>query len=1028
MTRLLVLLFAAALCAWGQKAELSGFVRDPSGATVPGASVTLRNVNTSTRISTKSNDAGLYAFPVVDPGPYELAALAKGFDQTVIGGLQLNVGARITRNIDLRVGAVAQELNVDGSGVTVNTIDASVSTLIDSQFVANIPLSGRSFQSLMTIVPGVAVVPSQGTGTSGEMSVNGQRTESNYFTVDGVSANAGVTNTGTPGFSTGYAGSTPSETALGTTQNMIPLDALQEFRATTSTYSAEYGRTPGGQFTFTTRSGGNDWHGSLFEYLRNDAMNANNWFGNATRTPKPAERQNDFGGVFSGPLVRNRTFFFVSHEALRLRSPQSGVTSHVPSDSLRESTTGTLQAVLRAFPVANGAEAGNGLATFVAGYSNPASLDSTSVRIDHSITDNMKLFGRFGIAPSSTTMRMLTNLAQTVHQEADSVPLTLGLTNIIGPRLSNEFRFNSTWSHSGMSYDSTSYGGATPFSMDVLPGVGTDPFNRLNVSLNWGLRPALSFLPQDIHQTQINFVDNLSAIAGRHRLKFGVDFRRLFSEAHVPPLFNPVTYTNFNEVLTNVPGVNALARFSVGLMKPVYTNFSAYAQDDWQLTSRLNLSLGLRWDVNPPPTDGDGNEPYTVDQIENLATTTLAPFGTRLWKTTYNNFAPRLGLAWQANQTPGRETVLRLGAGLFYDLGNNLASSGYGRVGYRTTQRFVRTPFPFTQAQVDSVPAPSTNPPYTEVVLTGDPNLKLPYVMQWSATVEQSLGRDQTLSLSYVGSRGRRLTTMRVFSPNLQGNARFVNNGLYLTTNHGFMQYDGLQAQFQRRLARGLQAQVSYSWSHTIDNATSNFQLFQLLRASSDYDIRHNLQAAVTYDIPGRYANRLASALLTHWALDSRITLRSALPVDVTSSTGVDPGIYVQVNFHPNAVPGQPLYVSDPNAPGGRRINFAAFEAPPAGVEGNVGRNAARAFALSQTDLAVRREFLLTERFRLQFRAEAFNLWNQANFGAIYSQLINGAALFGTASNTLNSQLGGLNSLYQAGGPRSMQLALRLHF
>lgn len=1028
MTRLLLSLFILTLCAWAQKGELSGFVRDPSGASVSGASITLHNVSTSARLSSTSNDAGLYNFAAVDPGAYELSASAKGFDRTVVSGLQITVGARTTRNIDLRVGNLSDEVTVDGSGVTVNTIDASISTLIDRQFVANIPLSGRSFQSLMTMVPGVNVVPSQGAGTSGELSVNGQRTESNYFTVDGASATTGVTNTGTPGFSTGYSGSTPGETALGTTQNMIPLEALQEFRATSSTYSAEYGRTPGGQFSFTTRSGGNEWHGSLFEYLRNDAMNANNWFGNATGTPKPAERQNDFGGSLSGPLARNRTFFFVSHEALRLRSPQSGVTSHVPSESLRQSTTGVLQAALWAFPAANGADLGNGLATFVSSYSNPASLDSTSVRIDHAITDNMRLFGRIGIAPSSTTTRITANLAQTLHQEADSVPFTVGLTNIFGPRVSNEFRFNSTWSHSGMTYASDSFGGATPFSMDVLPAVGDDPFSRVNVSLNWGLRPALSFLPQDIHQTQLNFVDNLSAIFGRHRLKFGVDYRRLGNEAHLPPLFNPVTFSNANEVLSNVPSVNALARFSVGYLKPVYTNFSAYAQDDWQLASRLNLSMGVRWELNPPPTDADGNEPYTVDQIKDLATTTLAPFGTPLWKTTYNNFAPRLGLAWQAVQTPGRETVVRAGAGLFYDMGNNLGSVGYGRVGYRTTQRFVRTAFPFTQAQVDLVPAPSTNPPYSEVVLTGDPNLKLPYVLQWSATVEQSLGRSQTFSLSYAGSRGHRLTTMRAFSPNLQGNTRFVNNGLYLTTNHGKMQYDGLQAQFQRRLARGLQAQASYTWAHTIDNATSNFQLFQLLRASSDFDVRHSFQAALTYDIPGAYANGWASALLTGWAVDSRITVRSALPVDVTSASGVDPGIYVTVNFHPDRVSGQPLYVSDPNAPGGRRINFDAFAAAPAGVEGNVGRNAARGFALSQTDLAVRREFPLTDRFRLQFRAEAFNLFNQANFGAIYSQLSNGAALFGTASNTLNSQLGGLNSLYQAGGPRSMQLALRLSF
>lgn len=843
-----------------------------------------------------------------------------------------------------------------------------------------------------------------------------------------MSANTGVSNTGTIGFSAGYSGSTPGETALGTTQNMISLDALQEFRATTSSYSAEYGRTPGGQFSFTTRSGGNDWHGSLFEYLRNDALNANNWFGNATRTPKPAERQNDFGGTLGGPLWRNRTFFFVSYEALRLRTPQSGITTHVPSMSLRQSTTGVLQAALNAFPVPNGPDNGNGLTTFTTSYSNPASLDSTSIRIDHSFSDNFKVFGRLGISPSSTTPRLLANVAQTSPQEADATPLTLGVTNILSPVMSNEFRFNSTWSHSGIGYTSSSFGGATPFSLSSLPVVGNDPYNRLNLSFNWGLRPALSFLPQDIHQRQLNFIDTFNLITGRHSLKLGVDYRRLNNEAHVPPLFNPVTFASAAEVLSNQASTNALARFSLAYLKPVYQNFSAFVQDDWKITERLSLSAGLRWELNPAPFDADGNDPYTIDQISDLSTTTLAPPGSPLWKTTWNNFAPRIGLAWQARQTPGFETIVRAGGGMFYDLGNNLASSGYGRVGYRTTVRFVRTPFPFTEEQVDSVPAPSTTPPYTETVLTADPNLKLPYTLQWNAAVEQGLGRQQSLTVGYVGSRGRRLTAMRVFSPNLQGNTRFINNGLYLTTNHGASQYDGLQVQFQRKLSSGLQALASYTWSHAIDNSTTNFTLFQLLRASSDYDIRHNFQAAITYDIPGRYQSRALSAILGGWAVDGRVMARSSLPVDVTAGTGVDPGTYVQINFHPNVVPGQPLYVEDSNAPGGRRINFNAFQSPPAGVEGNSGRNVARGFAATQTDLAVRRDFLLSERFRLQFRAEAFNVWNQPVFGSIYSQLSNGVVLFGTASNTLNSQLGGLNSLYQSGGPRSMQLALRLHF
>lgn len=1013
---------------WAQQASISGFVRDTSGAVIANAKISIQNLGTNTQLATETNGEGVYTFATLAPGVYRLTVEAQNFEKKAIDNLRIETAGKLLQNIELKVGAVNAQVTIEESGINVNTSDGAVSTVINRRFVENIPLNGRSFQSLLTIVPGVTAVPSNGVGASGGISVNGQRTEANYFTVDGVSANTGLPPTGTPGFGAGYSGSTPGETALGTTQSLVSIDALQEFRASSSTYSAEFGRTPGGQFSFTTRSGTNDWRGSIFNYFRNDVFDANNFFSNATQTPKPATRQNDFGGTLGGPIIKDKTFFFFSYEGLRLRTPQAGITTQVPSASLRQNAAAAWRPILNAFPMPNGADLGNGLANYTAGYSNPSSINTTSIRLDHHFSERLNLFGRYHDAPSENTTRMLTNLAETLSYEFGTRTATVGATYLINSRLSNDLRFNFSKSKSNSIYESTSFGGATPFALSEVPGFGSSPYNRLNVGFLYGLRPSFSLLNQTAGQNQINLVETMNLSFGRHTFKFGFDYRRTSNYLYFPPLFMPINIANQNELINNNVANFNLVAYSLEKLQPIYKNFSAFVQDEWKVNSRLNLSLGLRWEVNPPPGDANHQLPYTVDQINDLRTTKLAPQNTPLWKTTYNNFAPRIGVAYRLGEKPGFETVVRGGFGVYYDLGNTQASDGYGRVGFRVTRRFTSA-FPLTQAQLASVPAPNLSAPYSETVLTDDPNLKLPYTWQWNVAVEQTLKTNQTLSLSYVGALGRRLLLDRSYAPASLGNANFGTAGLVLTTNLGESSYHALQTQFQRRLARGLQAIASYTWSHSIDNATSNFTVRQFLRGSSDFDIRHNLQTALSYDIPGQYDNPVASALLKYWAIDGRISARSALPVNIIGSTGFDPLLaYIQVDFQPNLVIGQPLYIDDATAPGGRRFNFAAFTAAPAGQQGNFGRNVLRGFNAAQTDLALRREFPIGERFKIQFRAESFNIFNRANFGAIYNQLTNGAALFGRAYTTQNAQLGGLNSLYQVGGPRSFQFALKLLF
>lgn len=1024
--------------ASAQQAEVSGFVKDPSGHVMTGARITIRNRATNTQQSTTTNESGVYTLPPLPAGIYQLTATAQGFDAKVIDDLKLEVAAKISLNIDLAVGSTNQTITVDGSGVTINTVNANVSTIVDRQFVENMPLNGRSFQSLMTMVPGVSVVPSQGSTQSGSISVNGQRTEANYFTVDGVSVNTGSAAGEQLGYGAGYSGSLPGQTALGTTQSMVSVDALDEFRATTSTYSAEYGRTPGGQFSFTTRSGGNDWHGSAFDYFRNDKLDATNWFDNANGLPKQATRQNNFGGTLGGPLLipkvyngKNRTFFFFSYEGMRLRSPQAAIQTEVPTLEVRQLAPTELQPYLNAFPRPNGPLATDGNAYFTSGYSSPSSLDTSSIRVDHSINENFKVFGRFSNSPSNVVRRSTFGLSEQITQDLNVKALTLGSTNILTPRLNSDLRFNATWNDTLSASAIDDFGGATLLPASAINGVSGGTFNWLYFRIPGTRFPTYGLSPSSSRQRQLNIVETMNLSVRRHTLKWGIDYRRLYTHAPLPSTYTQVGYFDQASILANQPGILRVFRTNSD-MKPVYHNFSAFLQDEWKVTARLNLSLGLRWDLNPAPRDADGNQPYTVDQITDLSTTKVAPKGTDLWRTNYKNFAPRVGIAYHLRQKQGFDTVLRTGAGLFYDMGNTLASQGYFYgVGITSTALF-NSSFPLNQGQYDSIPLPSGNPPYTSGVVGFDPNLKSPYTVQWNFALEQGLGSKQTLTINYVGSAGQRLLSQLYYYPGNLGNPNFVpaaglyNMSLYLTTNHGKSSYNALQTQWQRRLSHGLQVLASYTWSHSIDNASSNLNLGRLLRGNSDFDLRHNFQAAVTYDIPGHYSSRFASALLKNWSVDTRIFARSGAPVNIIGMTGIDPVTGANLDFQPNVVPGRPLYLSDPNVPGGQRINGAAFSAVPDYVQGDLGRNIARGLHSIQTDIAVRRAFILNDRLRLQLRAEAFNIANHPNFGTFYNQLADPA--FGVANSTLNGQLGGLNPLYQVGGPRSMQLALKLQF
>src|SRR6266853_4765748 len=321
--------FSSTVMGQTETATVSGLVTDRTAAAVSGAEVRLQSVERGTVTTATTNNAGIYVFPSVQPGQYQISIQKQGFKQVDLLGLVVNVQDHIEQNFRLEVGSVAESVTVEAGASMINTTDASVSTVVDRQFAENLPMNGRSFQTLIQLTPGVVLTTSSGS-SDGQFSINGQRPDSNYWMIDGVSANIGVSSN--PGASDTLSGSLGGFSAQGGTNSLVSVDAMQEFRIQTSTFAPEFGRTPGGQISIVTRSGANQFHGTAFEYFRNSVLDARDWFVNFNHLVKPEERQNDFGGVLGGPIRKNRMFFFFSYEGLRLRLPQVGITT-VPDAS-----------------------------------------------------------------------------------------------------------------------------------------------------------------------------------------------------------------------------------------------------------------------------------------------------------------------------------------------------------------------------------------------------------------------------------------------------------------------------------------------------------------------------------------------------------------------------------------------------------------------------------------------------------------------------------------------------------------------
>ena len=1068
---LLFSLVANFIWAQSETATVSGQVVDPSGLNIAGAQVKLVDIDRDATTSVTTNNTGLYTFPSVRPGRYRIEISASGFRVVNVTGMTVNVQDHLEQNFKLVVGSISESMTVTADAYNVNATDATVSTVVDRNFAENLPMNGRSFQSLIQLTPGVVLTANNGLDT-GQFSVNGQRANANYWMVDGVSANIGIGAVGSVG--SGLAGTLGSTSVFGGTNSLVSIDALQEFRIQTSTYAPEFGRQPGGQISIVTRSGTNQFHGTAFNYLRNDALDANNWFNGFTNNPplpKAEERQNDFGGTFSGPVFKDKTFFFFSYEGLRLQLPQTSLTlvpDTNPEDPYsRQFAAPALLPYMNAFPLPNGPEVldpnGNhqGIAQFNGSYSDPGTLNAYSLRVDHKLNDRLNLFGRYDYSPSELSQRGEEglSLSAVVPTKITTQTATVGATWAMSPVAANDFRFNYSSTDTSSSVYLDSFGGAVPLGTLPFPS----PFTANNgqfifyiFSLGTNNSALQAGASSHSQQRQINIVDSVSIQKGSHGMKFGIDYRRL------SPPYDLSAYIQENYFL-DIPsadtGTNLATKLTSNLPETfLFRNLGVFAQDTWHIVPRLTITYGLRWDVDFVPSSSPEFNAVTGFDLSNLSNLALLPAGTPPYKTKWGNLVPRIGLAYQVSESQRWQTVLRGGFGVFYDLassevGNNVGFSQYPFGGINVIYGIPSggtATFPLSSAEAAPAPIVPPNASNLGTLNAFDPNLESPYTLQWNVAIEQALGKQQTVTVSYVGAAGRRLIqSAAISSPN--PNLAYAD----LVTNAGTSDYNALQLQFQRRLSRGLQALASYSWSHSLDtasagslgngsnaltglNANSN-------RGPSDFDIRNAFSTGLTYDVPAPKGNAFAHAILRGWTTQNIVQARSATAVDVYYSELGELSNGFITNTRPNVVAGQPFYLHGPQYPGGKAFNPAAFTSPPldptTGLplrQGDLPRNALRGFGLTQWDFAVHREFPIHESLKLQFRAEMFNILNHPNFGPPVGDLGYPGALnpqFGQSIHMLGQSLAGANlgsgafdPLYQVGGPRSIQFGLKLLF
>ena len=1105
---LVVLVTAVACSSYAQTSagRFVGTVTDPSGANISGASITAHNEKTGQDRVATSNDAGYYILTQLEPSAYSVKAAKSGFSDAQITGLVLQVGQEVTQNIALQVAGGATSVTVEGGSLArVDTSSARVGVNISEREVAELPLNGRQISQLYLMAPGSV---NSGGGTFDNIRFSGRSNQQNAVRFDGVEGSSIID--ASPG---NLNGESTSNFRL-----QQSLENVQEFRVDSSNYPAEYGTGTGGQVSFITKSGTNALHGSAFEYLRNDALDARNFFTGLTGGPKKDKlRLNQFGGSLGGALIKDKFFAFGSYEGLRQRTATPFVESTL-SPLARSQAVASVQSLLAAFPT-GGIASSDPLLNIVT-VIGPGLVDENSggIRLDYNLSEKYRFYARYFRDQGVSSQTQNSTLSK-YNQLAVPQNGVLNATQILSSSMVNETKFGFNGVKERVSGQPGPSGGVdlTGVTLNLsgsvaLAGIAGQSGNA-GIAVPSGLiRLSSSFNGRGAPYTNytLSFIDNLSVIHGNHNWKFGVEIRpvRLYNDQQGGTTYS---FANVGAFLANTPSsvafngtLSDLSPFTglsgVALLKQQY--YVGYAQDEWKLRPNLTMSYGLRYEYYSPLHE-DRNKNVVFDILKG----DIVPKSTQDWyQSSTKNFGPRLGFSWSPDQFQGK-TVLRIGAGYYYGPGqteDQLQPEANDRIS-TTISSGPLNKYPLDTASVYAnynINSPTLG--YQPRAYA--PGYKIPEkILSYTASVQQELPMGAVLTVAYVGSQGRNLflrsITNKIIGVTMnpvtgagtavrEFGARFAE--IDYKTSGGTDHYNALQTTLNRRMSNGLSLAAQFNWSHSLGdtagsneaNTAGNPYDFRADFGSNNFDVRRSFNLTALYQLPfGRglkYGSRwssLENMVLGGWQLGGVANARSGVPMDVlitrpdisyidkrngneyaSAVLGTDGTIYTVpvVNTlgggnsrnirRPNVVLGVSPYLHNDRS----LINPAAFSVPLAGTFGNSSRNSLAGPGLQQFDLTLSKHFSLTEKAKLEFRAEIYNILNKSNFAnpanlRLAAGIVNGGTFaggvvpasglqpgtpfsaanaggnFGVATSTVSNQVG-------SGTNRQIQLSLRLSF
>jgi outer membrane receptor protein involved in Fe transport len=978
-------LFAGAISLLaGSAGRVGGTVLDPASATVGGARLTATNESTGQQRRTTTNGEGRYVFPSLETGTYSLELEANGFAAQVKRGLAVTVDGDDTVDFRLTLARVAERVEVTADPALLLTGPAS-GGLVDNRRMLTLPINGRDFTRFALLTPGA--VPRS--GRIGDLSFNGLHSTHNAYSIDGVDASRVDQTVVSNGFDRGARLLTGS------------MEGLAEFRVQTHNYRAEHGRAAGGVITVASRSGGNDTHGGLLYFFRNDLLDARNFF-NIDSQAKAPFRYNNFGASLGGALKKNRTFYFGSYEGSRQRL---GVTASgtVPSEALRAqvlATSPALRPLVELFPAGTGATANPLISSFVTSRSLAVGEDAGSLRLDHVVNENHRLFGRVSINDSAVTGPLFSSTATALgvndnqYVPSRTTNFAVGYQAVLTPRLLLDIT-------GGMQ--------AVDTSSDTTQPVPTVNITGITASVGGRRKSQI-----DSRLFQVNGA--LSYQAGQHLWKFGATV----IPAHTSSLTsNSLTITYLSPAAFVA---NQLGQAAITPSQP-YTTLGAvysayYAQDTWRVGKTLTVDVGLRYDYANVTSDTKGQlRPYLPQ------TGALGAPGAAFYQAPGKNFAPRFGVAWQ----PHSRVMIRSGYGIFYmqnsvGYGQNIIANSIPGNTVLVLQQFPTLRWPLDPALTGSA-APGA-------VYGFNPDRRDTYSQQWNFSVGIGLGANASLQAAYLGNRGlniRRAANINFINPATGRRPLPQFSSVNIEGNDSQSTYNGLQLSLQTRARAGVQFALNYTWAKALDDVNDSNNLLPAFlqdpfcraceRGYAAADSRHVMSYTALYALPfGKGPGHWTKALVRDWTLASLASARTGVPVNVT----IPLNTFGSDNFtgqRPDRVTGVDPYTSNPSA--GGWLNAAAFAVPQRGRYGNSARNAVYGPGMLQVDASAVRLIRLSERTNLQFRTEVFNLLNTPIFAQPGAVL--GTADFGRILNTLGRAIG-------AGTSRQVQFALRLSF